>query len=152
RPPSSFSAPARPLTSSSPRTPPRGGTTSPHAPTPPPRAFPSIRPPPPPSSSTRTPPTTGATASMAQWAGHLLGPPATSVAPAFNDTNTATAFSNSLRSPHPVKVPGPVTRRGVRPLQLPPRPLLPGPQQHPVRRQREQRLVTAPQHRLPAPG
>jgi laccase len=29
--------------------------------------------------------------------------------PAFNDTNTATAFSNRLRSPVPVKVPGPVT-------------------------------------------
>jgi len=30
--------------------------------------------------------------------------------PAFNDTNTATAFSNRLRSPVPVKVPGPVTQ------------------------------------------
>ncbi|XP_006651285.2 laccase-3 [Oryza brachyantha] len=30
--------------------------------------------------------------------------------PAFNDTNTATAFSNSIRSPAPVKVPGPVTQ------------------------------------------
>uniref|UniRef100_I1PAF5 laccase n=1 Tax=Oryza glaberrima TaxID=4538 RepID=I1PAF5_ORYGL len=30
--------------------------------------------------------------------------------PAYNDTNTATAFSNSIRSPAPVKVPGPVTQ------------------------------------------
>ncbi|KAL6644910.1 hypothetical protein ACP70R_013988 [Stipagrostis hirtigluma subsp. patula] len=30
--------------------------------------------------------------------------------PAFNDTYTATVFSNSLRSPAPVKVPGPVTQ------------------------------------------
>lgn len=30
--------------------------------------------------------------------------------PAFNDTNTATAFSKSIRSPRPVKVPGPVTQ------------------------------------------
>ncbi|KAL5218629.1 hypothetical protein ABZP36_019313 [Zizania latifolia] len=30
--------------------------------------------------------------------------------PAFNDTNTATVFSNSIRSPAPVKVPGPVTQ------------------------------------------
>uniref|UniRef100_A0A453B0P3 Uncharacterized protein n=1 Tax=Aegilops tauschii subsp. strangulata TaxID=200361 RepID=A0A453B0P3_AEGTS len=146
----------------SPRTPHRDGTTSPHAPTPPPRAFPSITPPPPPSSSTRTPPTTGANTfngpvgrSSTRSSGHLGRPgpqPMLPFLPAFNDTNTATAFSNSLRSPHPVKVPGPVTHRGVRPLQLLPRPLLPGPQQHPVRRQHEQRLVPAPQHRLPAPG
>ncbi|EMS63105.1 Laccase-3 [Triticum urartu] len=30
--------------------------------------------------------------------------------PANNDTKTATAFSNSIRSPRPVKVPGPVTQ------------------------------------------
>uniref|UniRef100_A0A0D9VT09 Laccase n=1 Tax=Leersia perrieri TaxID=77586 RepID=A0A0D9VT09_9ORYZ len=30
--------------------------------------------------------------------------------PAFNDTNTATVFSDSIRSPAPVKVPGPVTQ------------------------------------------
>ena len=45
--------------------------------------------------------------------GHLgrAGPqPMLPFLPAFNDTNTATAFSNSLRSPAPVKVPGPVTQ------------------------------------------
>jgi laccase len=37
-------------------------------------------------------------------------PPMLPFLPAFNDTNTATIFSNSLRSPAPVKVPGPVTQ------------------------------------------
>uniref|UniRef100_A0A0E0A7M3 laccase n=1 Tax=Oryza glumipatula TaxID=40148 RepID=A0A0E0A7M3_9ORYZ len=35
-------------------------------------------------------------------------PPAFPVLPAFNDTNTATAFAAGIRSPHEVKIPGPV--------------------------------------------
>ncbi|KAB8091399.1 hypothetical protein EE612_016864 [Oryza sativa] len=48
--------------------------------------------------------------------------------------------------------PGGVHHGGVRPLQLHARPVLPGTQQHPVRREHEQRVVPAPQHRLPPAG